>query len=146
MKILKKILFLSIIILVSCEKNEDSIDTSKLLYYNFLFTSHSITTDMDNEIIENKYDTTVYSFFENDTVIAFKKVFKSVENEVKYDTICATYAINNSSINFSRFDNTHDYLLAYHWDIISLSEEYLKIKLIGPYGYSGEQQLICINK
>jgi len=145
----KKILFLLItIFLLSCEKDEDSIDMSKLLDYRFLYASHSITTNMDNEIIESVYDTTIYSFFENDTIIAIKKVYESIEDIFEYDTISYPYYIKEFSVKFSRAGEyqCHDFLLAYNWDVVSISEEYLKIKLIGPYSYSGDEQLQCISK
>lgn len=147
MNTLKKIIVLiTTVLLLSCEKDENNINMSKLLDYDFMYTSHSVITNMSDEIVENKYDTTVYSFSPDNRVIAMKKVVETIENIVQLDTITETYTIDDEYVNFSSSDSRYDYLLAYYWEVVSITDEYLKIKLNGPNGYSGDEQLLCIKK
>lgn len=141
------IIFITIFLL-ACEKDEDDNKMSKFLDYHYLYASHSITTNMADEIVESVFDTTIYYFSENDTVIAVKKVFESVEGVYKYDTIIRPFYINDNIIKFDRSGDYqgHDFLLAYNWEVVLILDTHLKIDLIGPYGYSSSKQLLCISK
>ena len=149
MKILKLLLIaLSFTALFACE-DEKHVDMSKLKDYYFEF-SDVFEYENDHDV---KNDTIIYSFESEDSVIAIRYYYEELANGtnefIRCDTINRTYYIDNNYITFGTEWYTIsviDYLMEFKWEVVSIDDEALKIKLHSNYAPTGNTILKSIPK
>ncbi|MHC1703979.1 MAG: hypothetical protein AB9846_08725 [Tenuifilaceae bacterium] len=148
--LLSTISVLLIILLISCENEENIINKSILIDYSFQYSD--IIEEENGHSVKN--DTILYSFINEDSIVGIRYKYQEISNNttelIGTETYIRLYQIKENFITFGFTDpnviHLNDYLLGLKWEVTSLTKEELKIKLHSQYAPAGNAILKCIKK